>query len=222
MLAVFLAAGCGSSRSGAPTAPTTTAATTTAPPPMTLTVFRVVGGSLRAETASVPQTTAVATASLAALGLPARVTVSGGTATVELAHVTPAQAAEIVYTLTQYPTVQRVDVGGRTGLTRADVASFAPPILIESPAAGATVPRSFHVTGTAMVFEATFVLELVAGGKVAVRQTVTASAGAPERGTFDAGLRAPSPGPARVVAFAPSAENGEPQHRVEVPVTVTP
>lgn len=225
LLLLLLAAGCGSSRSGGPTAPTTT---TPAPPASTslphtrLTVFRAVGGVLRAERVSVPHTTAVAGASLRALGLSAPVTIAGGTASVGLPHATPAEAAEIVYTLTQYPAVQRVDVGGRTGLTRADVESFAPPILIESPAAGATVPAAFRVSGSASVFEATFVLELVAGGKVETRQTVTASTGAPERGTFEATVRAHVTGPASLVAYAPSAENGQPQHRVEVPVTITP
>lgn len=225
LLAALAAAGCGS---GGPSAPTTSSATSTEAPssttasPMALTVFRVVGGALRAESVTTPQTAAVAGASLRALGLDASVTIAGGTATVDLPHASPSETAEVVYTLTQYPTVQRVDVAGRQGLTRADVESFVPAILVESPAAGASVRRDFRVTGTAMVFEATFVVELAADGKVLARRTVTASAGAPERGTFALVLHALRAGPATVVAYAPSAENGEPQHRVEVPVTVMP
>lgn len=225
LLTALAAAGCGSGGSSTPASsePTSTETqSSTSAPPMALTVFRVVGGALRAESVTTPQTTAVAAASLHALGLDASVTIAGGTATVDLPHASPAETAEVVYTLTQYPTVQRVDVAGRKGLTRADVGSFVPAILVELPAAGASVPRDFRVAGTAMVFEATFVVELAADGKVLARRTVTTSAGAPERGTFALVLHAPRAGPATVVAYAPSAENGEPQHRVEVPVTITP
>ena len=130
------------------------------------------------------------------------------------------QVAEIVWTLTQFPTVSSVDVAGRTGLTRSDFAQYAPLIEIDQPAAGATVPAAFRVTGSAVVFEATLVVELVRGGTVLERQTVTASAGAPERGTFETTLHAPSAGAATVVAYAPSAEDGSHQHEVDVPVTV--
>lgn len=217
LLVPVVAAGCGSHGS---TTESTPATSTQAQAPTTLTVFRVRNGDLHAESVTVPHTRAVATASLGALGLSGGVTIADGTARVDAPAATADQVAEIVYTLTQFPSVQRVDVGGRAGLTRADVASYAPPILIEAPADGAKVPRSFHVSGSASVFEATLVVELVVDGKVALRKTVTASEGAPSRGTFDAVLRAPGPGSARVVAFSPSAENGEPQHQVEAPVTV--
>jgi hypothetical protein len=72
------------------------------------------------------------------------------------------------------------------------------------------------------VFEATLVVELVRDGNVLDKQTVTASQGAPARGTFATTLHAPSAGPATVSAFAPSAADGSPQHQVDVPVTVKP
>ncbi len=159
---------------------------------------------------------------LAALGLAAPVTIANGTASVQLADASPAEVAQIVYTLTEFPSVMRVDVAGRTGLTRDDFTAYLPTIFIASPAAGANVPLTFTVTGSAEVFEATLVVELVRGGKVLVKQSVTASEGAPARGTFEATLRAPSAGDATVTAFAPSAEDGSPQHQVDVPVTVTP
>src|SRR5207237_8772507 len=121
-----------------------------------------------------------------------------------------------------FSSVQRVDVAGRTGLTRADEADYTPIILIDSPAAGATVPADIHVSGSAQVFEATLVVELLRGETVLERKTVTASTGAPERGTFSTVLHAPSAGAATVVAFSPSAEDGSEQHRVAVPVTVAP
>jgi hypothetical protein len=91
--------------------------------------------------------------------------------------------------------------------------------LVETPAAGTQVPGTFHVSGTASVFEATLVVQLVRDGKVILKQSVTASEGAPGRGTFDTTVHA-SPGAVTVAAFAPSAADGTPQHEVDVPVTV--
>ena len=229
---VAAASGCGSGSTSATgttvgTTPTgTTTPTTTghaaSPGPTLLTIFRVRSGALGAEIVRVPHTQAVAAAALNALGLAAPVTIADGTATVHLDAASPAAVAELVYTLTGFPSITRVDVAGRTGLTRDDFAAYLPPIFIASPAAGAHVPATFTVTGTAEVFEATLVVELVREGKVLVKQNVTASEGAPERGKFETTLHAPSAGDATVTAFAPSAENGSPQHEVDVPVTVTP
>jgi hypothetical protein len=217
-----LAAGCGSTPTGTGTVGTTTPPTPVSPKPVALTVFRVDNGLLRPRVEHVPHTAAVAEAALGALGLgAAATTISSGTATVALDHPTQDQAAEIVYTLTQFPTVQRVDVGGRKGLTRDDFSSYLPPIFVESPAAGAEVPGTFHVSGTASVFEATLVVQLVRDGKVIERRSVTASEGAPGRGTFDTTFTA-TPGALTVAAFSPSAADGTPQHQVDVPITILP
>ena len=95
------------------------------------------------------------------------------------------------------------------------------PIEIESPAWNATVSSPFHVSGTASVYEATLVIELRRPSGVLTRRTISASEGAPGRGTFDATFTA-SPGKLVVAVYSPSAVNGEPQHEVDVPVTVTP
>jgi hypothetical protein len=114
-------------------------------------------GKLHAEVSHVPHTTAVAAAALGVLGLAAPVTIDAGTAHVELDHASASEIAEIVYTLTQFPSVERVDVAGRTGLTRADFAAYLPPILVDSPGAGAEVPLAIRVSGSASVFEAPLV-----------------------------------------------------------------
>jgi hypothetical protein len=216
-LLALLAAGCGSGSTAEP--PTTTA---TVPVPSTpLTVFRLRRGILRPVVVRVPRTSAVAAAALDALGLPAGVTIDNGTATVDLAKVTDAEAAEIVFTLTQFPTIDRVDVAGRTGLTRRDFESYVPPILVETPPPGATVASTFHVSGTASVFEATLVVRLVRNGRELTRRSVMASEGAPGRGSFDSTFHA-TPGPLVVQAFSPSAVDGSPQHEVDVAVTVRP
>ncbi|MFL5964394.1 MAG: Gmad2 immunoglobulin-like domain-containing protein [Gaiellaceae bacterium] len=218
---VSLAVGCGSAPTATESVTTSTAPVPVSPKPLAITVFKVAGGLLRPTVERVPYTTAVAAAALGALGLGATVTISDGTATVGLDRATQDQAAEIVYTLTQFATIERVDVGGRTGLTRDDFASYVPPILVESPGAGAEVPGTFHVSGTASVFEATLVVQLVRNGKVIAKQSVTASEGAPGRGTFDTTLHA-TPGAVTVAAFSPSAADGTPQHEVDVPVTIRP
>ena len=159
-------------------------------------------------------------AALGALGLDVPVNVVDGTARVAVDKLAPERIAEVVYTLTRLPTVRRVDVAGRRALRRADVVAYVPPILIESPADGQLVPATFAVSGTASVFEATLVIELRRGVVLVERRTVTATAGAPSRGAFSTTLRARSPGPATVVAFAPNAADGTPQHVQSVPVTV--
>lgn len=223
VVATALLAGCGTNHTGVSTTTGTGETTTsTVPARLSVTVYRVEGGKVVPQSVQIDSTSAVAAAALRALALDAPVTIAGGTATVDLANATDAEIAEIVFTLTQFRSIQRVDVAGHTGLTRADEDAYSPAILIDSPAAGATVPRTITVAGTAQVFEATFVLELRRDGKLLERRTVTASEGAPARGTFAGTLSAPSPGPATIVAYAPSAADGSPQHQVEVPVTVTP
>jgi hypothetical protein len=224
---VVAASACGSASKAPDTtstvaAPVTTTHPSVSPPSTSVTVFRVEDGKLQPSVVRVPHTSAVASAALGALGLAAPVTIANGTATVQLSGVSPDHVAEIVYTLTQFPSVTRVDVSGRSGLTRDDFVAYLPTIFVESPAASADVPRDVKVTGSATVFEATLVVELVRDGKVLEKQTVTASEGAPARGTFEATFHAPSAGAATVSAFAPSAEDGTPQHQVDVPVTVTP
>lgn len=215
LLAVLAVTGCG------PKSHTATQGTVNPTvPKMHLTVFQITGGTLAAKDVTVPKTEGVAAAALHALGIDAAVTISGGTATVDLANPTDDQVAEIVYTLTQFPSVQRVDIAGKTGLTRADERQFVAPILIESPAAGATIPAAFTVSGSASVFEATLVVEVVAGGKTILHQTITASEGAPERGTFSAALHVATTGSVKLIAYAPSAADGSPQHVVTEQLTV--
>ena len=55
-----------------------------------------------------------------------------------------------------------------------------------------------------------------------MKRTVTASEGAPGRGTFSTSLVAPEAGAATIAAYAPSAADGTPQHEQDVPVVVKP
>ena len=216
-------AGCGSSSQEAQTTSTVAAPpTTTAPAPRvtTITVFHVRNGVLRPSPLRVTGT-GVAAAALGELGLRPTVKIGDGIARLEAPELTEEQRAEVVYTLTQFSTVHSVSINGGEPRTRADYQMYAPPIVVDTPDPGASVGPTFTVAGSASVFEATLVVQVVRDGKVLDKQNVTATAGAPDRGTFGATLHATA-GPATVQAFSPSAVDGSPQHEVDLSVTVTP
>jgi hypothetical protein len=128
--------------------------------------------------------------------------------------------AQIVYTLTQFPAVRKVRIGDDV-LDRSDLEDVTPVILVESPLPGETVSSPITVRGTSNTFEATMRLEIRRGSNLLVAETVTASSGSGERGTYEATLDVDaSPGPITLVAFEPSAENGQPLHTVTVPLTL--
>jgi hypothetical protein len=111
--------------------------------------------------------------------------------------------------------------GRDTAATTTIPATHPPPIVVDHPASGDRVGQTFHVSGTASVFEATLFIQTVRNGKAIGHKTVTASEGAPARGTFDTTMHA-SPGHLTVQVFSPSAVDGSPQHEVDVAVEVTP
>jgi hypothetical protein len=137
-----------------------------------------------------------------------------------LTHVSQLAEAQIVYTLTQFPAVRKVRIGDDV-LDRSDLEDVTPVILVESPLPGETVSSPITVRGTSNTFEATMRLEIRRGSNLLVAETVTASSGSGERGTYEATLDVDaSPGPITLVAFEPSAENGQPLHTVTVPLTL--
>jgi hypothetical protein len=160
----------------------------------------------------------------AASGAPSGVTLENGIATVDLPDVSHSGLAQVVYTLTQFPTVHGVRtsrmIGDAEPLTRADFEDVTPAILVESPLPGATVTSPLRVRGTANTFEATFDLAIFnsSGVRVAWR-FVTASSGSGTRGTYDTTISFPhTGGPITLVAYEPSAENGKPLHTVRIPL----
>jgi hypothetical protein len=128
--------------------------------------------------------------------------------------------AQVVYTLTQFPSVQTVN-----GFDRADFEDETPAILVESPSFGATVRSPIRVTGTANTFEATFQYELKDdGGTVLAKHFVTATSGNGQRGTFafnvpyDGG----NAGPGTLVVYEISAADGSRIHTREIPLNLAP
>jgi hypothetical protein len=232
-------AGCGGGKKETAPPATTTATTTTTPAVTSFRAYFLRGGKLQPVRRSVPHTVAVARAALDALAhgptdreasdlgvtnavdTAPDVTVSGGTA--HVGEVSRAAAPQIVYTLTQFPTVERVETGDTT-YTRADFEDETPQILVETPLPYQKIRSPLHATGTANTFEATFQYELRdLDGKVVAMHFVTATSGTGTRGTFD--FTAPfgfhHAGLGVLVVYELSAEDGSRIHQVEIPVDIT-
>jgi germination protein M len=230
------AAGCGGDSSSSDT----TAPPSTAPvEKMTVTAYFLSDGRVSPAHVRVPETRGVARASLQALlaGPPAGfetelpkdvegfdISIDAGTAGLSLrppAELTAAARAEIVYTLTQFPTVQRVRIGGEPAVTRADFEDQTPAILVESPVAGDSVTSPLRVAGTANTFEATLQLRLVQSGTKLYEQFVTATSGNGQRGTFQWQIPFDATGAATLEAFEYSAADGSEIHKVRIPIRLT-
>jgi spore germination protein GerM len=214
---------------------------------------------------AVPQTVAVATAAVNALlagptareraigmstDIPTgttlrRLTIAGGVATVDLSSAftaagtksaMTARLAQVVYTLTQFPSVGKgvlfkidgaaVTSFGATGIDlthpqrRAGYESVTPPIFVDDPAPFDTVSGTLRVSGTADVFEATFRARLVAG---ALHRTLTvmATSGSGTRGAFAFSVALPAGSTTgKLTVWDASAENGAALHTVTVPLIV--
>jgi spore germination protein GerM len=123
----------------------------------------------------------------------------GGTASMQY------RLAQVVYTLTQFPTVKSVafEIEGEPVTTfgsegivldgpvaRDDYLDQLPSIFVDRPANGAALGNPGRVTGNANVFEAAFRIAIIDGaGKTLVDQQVMATCGTGCRGTFDVTLK---------------------------------
>ncbi len=149
-----------------------------------------------------------------------------------------ARFAQVVYTLTQFPSIKAVSFSlngspvstlGDEGLAvappqrRADWADFEPAIFVENPGAGATLGSPFVLTGTASVFEGSFTAELRDdSGRRIVRSTVQASRGGPERGDFRKTVAFTTSAPSGLlIVYTRSMEDGSRQNEVRIPVAFT-
>jgi hypothetical protein len=139
--------------------------------------------------------------------------IAGGVATVDLSSEFESgggsasvigRLAQVVYTLTQFPTVTSVSfrVEGRAvtvfsgegvvlngPVGRADYDDFLPAIFVDRPAYGAALGNPGRVTGSANVFEATLQISLLdRAGRTLAQRFTTATCGTGCRGTFDVTL----------------------------------
>jgi hypothetical protein len=226
-------------------ATTTVSSTSTTEAATLLRLYFLRDGKLGPVARSVPATPAVGTAALQTLlagpsaddrangfttALPTDAAVTGlriadGVATVDVqGDISHAGLAQIVYTLTQFPTVKEVrpsrSLGGATSYTRADFEDVTPAILVESPLPGDRVMSPLAVRGTANTFEATFDLEMLnsSGVRIAWR-VVTATSGSGQRGTFDTTISFPHTGGSlTLLAYEVSAATGKRIHVVRIPL----
>jgi hypothetical protein len=148
---------------------------------------------------------------------------------------------QIVYTLTEFPTIQKVlfnldgapvHVFSSEGIVldhavgRADYVNLLPPIVVNRPTAGARVSSPVLVSGDANVFEANVSIEVLdASGKVVGKTFTTATCGTGCRGTFS--VRVPFKVTTEqrgtiVVHDDDAAGTGTPPHIVRIPVRLAP
>ena len=172
------------------------------------------------------------------------VDLADGTATIDLSSAFEsgggslsmmARMAQLVFTATQFPTVERVElwldgepvewIGGE-GLivvppqTRRDHDGMSGAIVVEDPGVGDAVSSPLRVTGAANVFEAVVSLELRdADGRVLVDTFTMATAGTGTWGTYDATLSFPPvQGPLELEVYAVSPKDGSRIERVVYPL----
>jgi len=246
------------------TATTGSTSTSVAPLGTTLRVYFVEGEKIIAAATPAPGSSAVAAAAMNALlagpqGLAAQlgmttqipagtrllgVSIAGGTATVDLSGSFQSgggslsmqlRVAQVVYTLTQFPTVQRVDfkldgtavqaIGGEglmvTDVTRATFESVTPVILVESPLPGETVTSPLRAAGTSDTFEATVNYTLTnSAGRVLKEGFTTATSGSGTRGTFSVTIPYPtgSVGAGTLSVYEVSAKDGSHINVITVPL----
>ena len=148
---------------------------------------------------------------------------------------------QVVYTLTQFPTVQKVrfsldgtpvNVFSSEGIVldhpvgRADYVNLLPAIEVSKPADGANVTSPVTVSGTANVFEANVTVEILdAAGKIVGKTFTTATCGTGCRGTYSVAVTFEVGREQRgtiVVHDDDAAGTGKPPHSVRVPVTLSP
>jgi len=148
--------------------------------------------------------------------------------------------AQVVYTLTQFPTVEGVAfrLDGRPvtvfsgeGIVldgpsvRSDYEAFLPPVFVDSPAWGGTLANPGRVTGVANVFEATFMIELRdADGNRLFRDHAMATCGTGCWGTFDVTLRydVARRQTGSLLVYVLSARDGSIESLRTYPVTLVP
>ncbi len=126
--------------------------------------------------------------------------------------------AQIVYTLTQFPTVTSVEIDRET-YTRKSFEEQTPAILVESPLPFAEVTSPITASGTANTFEASFNYEVYdADGNLVDENFDTATSGTGTRGTFEF-TTGDFDSISKLVVFEPSAEDGSKTKLVEIPLT---
>lgn len=176
-------------------------------------------------------------------------TIEGGVATVDLSSEFESgggsmsvfvRLGQVVFTLTQFPTVetvlfeiegQPVTVFSSEGIVldgpvgRDQYADLLPMVYVDRPAYGAAIGNPARLSGSANVFEASFLITLLDGdGTTIVEVPAMATCGTGCRGTFDVTLpySVAAAGWGTLRVWEASAMDGSPQNVREYPVWLTP
>jgi len=178
------------------------------------------------------------------------IAIHGGVATVDLTSEYQSgggslsmqvRLGQVVYTLTQFPTVQRVrfrldgtpvNVFSGEGIVldhpvgRSDYEDLLPAIAIDTPASGTRVTSPVRVSGSANVFEANVTVQVLdESGQVVGKTFTTATCGTGCRGTYSALASFTVDREQRgtiVVSDDDAAGTGTPPHVVRAPVVLRP
>ena len=160
---------------------------------------------------------------------------SGGDSTSVLGRL-----AQVVFTLTQFPTVRFVhfqidgvpmrafgdDGIARDGpVGRTAYTDELPAVFVDRPAWGGVLGNPARLVGMANVFEAAFRVEILDGaGRTVAASPVTATCGSGCWGTFDVIIpyHVGKAGWGMLRVFEPSAKDGSPTNTTEYPVWLTP
>ncbi|HYO61709.1 MAG TPA: Gmad2 immunoglobulin-like domain-containing protein [Actinomycetota bacterium] len=175
--------------------------------------------------------------------------VSGGVATVDLSGEFESgggslsarmRLAQLVYTLTEFQTVQRVklEIDGQPAttfssegividgpMTRGEFEDLIAPIVVETPIAGQRVSSPVRISGTANVFEATVSMRILGpDNEVIAEDFATATCGTGCRGDYSKNVAFDVVQETQgiVQVFESSAKDGSPLHVVSVPVVLVP
>ncbi len=154
--------------------------------------------------------------------------IADGVASVRLAAVAdPVTArlreAQVVYTLTQFPTVRQVDFGTAAPAGRAAHTDLLPPIVVTGPVIGDRVNSPVTVTGSADVFEGTVSVRVLdAAGRQLATAFTTATCGTGCRGAYRVAVRyrLPAAQAGTIEVYEVSADDGSRTKVVAVPVTL--
>lgn len=145
---------------------------------------------------------------------------AGGSTAVRL------RQAQVVYTLTQFPTVARVRflAGGdptSAPVGRNQFTDLLPPVVVLDPVIGQHVTSPITVTGTADVFEATVNVRVLDGaGRQLATAFTTATCGSGCRGDYRVTLsyRSANAGAGTLEAYQVSPQDGSRRDVVSVPI----
>lgn len=253
---------------GDPTDDGSATGTTVPGTPISVRVYLTRGEKIGVATRQIPATKAVASAAIkellagptaeeTAYGLSTiipentelrGVTVKAGTATVDLSGEFDSgggtlsmtmRLAQVVYTLTQFPTIDRVlfriegvpvtTFGGEgimigTPQTRGDYEDVTPAILVETPTPGQTIAGTVRLTGTSNVFEAVFLAEIRdANGTTIAKKVVKSTSGTGTRGTYDVTIpfSVSKTQMGSLVVYEASAKDGSPINVVKIALKLT-